>query len=128
VTAFSARAWMTNSILWLLSAASKPLLSDMVQRFRDRAFLWLAFMLFKVIAQLLLGFFRIHVKFRPRAEGKPADIAERQAGRFTDESHDLEISLRHRNIMARQADSVKSPSREWPGSLVKLARSQLEFQ
>ena len=52
-------------------------------------------MFLEIGLQLLLGFAGIHQKFLACAECEPAEIAVRQAWRLADESHDLQIALRH---------------------------------
>jgi hypothetical protein len=64
-----------------------------------RIILWPALMVVEIGLELLFGFVGVGYKLCPRPEGQLADIAIRDTRGAADESHDLEIPIRHCNII-----------------------------
>ena len=84
-------------------------LADLLQHIIDRATLRLALMLVKVGLELLFGFIGVKQKFLARPEGQSTDIAKRRTRCGADETHDLEVTVCHGNIIAGLNIPVKYP-------------------
>lgn len=91
----------------VIRAADIGLSADVSERLIHRSYFRLALVLLKIRLQLLLGFDGVSDEPTRRAKGQFADVAVCRAGSASDEAHDNEFAVRHRDIMAGVIIGVK---------------------
>ena len=92
------------AIRWALLEADKKgvagCLANVIEDILDGTLFGFALMLLEIRLELLFSLFGVDEKLRARAEGQLANIAVCHAGGAADKSYNLEIPVRHPDIIA----------------------------